>query len=148
MIDRQYCIVMTSYNCWMNERLYACCARIADTERRHDRGAFFGSIHATLNHLLYGDLAWLSRFTDDPPQAPRLGEEIYADFATLRAAREQLDARLLAWAESLEPAWLEAPFRYASQVDGHERTVPTWVLVTHLFNQRMSPRPRAECDPR
>jgi uncharacterized damage-inducible protein DinB len=136
MIDRHYCIVMASYNRWMNERLYACCAEVGDEERRRDRGAFFGSIHATLNHLLYGDLAWLSRFTGDPPQSPRLGEEIHADFETLRSAREELDERLRAWSESLEPAWLEAPFRYASQVDGRERTLPTWVLVAHLFNHQ------------
>jgi uncharacterized damage-inducible protein DinB len=136
MIDRHYCIVMASYNRWMNERVYACCAEVGDEERRRDRGAFFGSIHATLNHLLYGDLAWLSRFTSDPPRPPRLGEEIHADFATLRSAREKLDERLLAWSESLEPGWLEATFRYASQVDGRERSVPTWVLVTHLFNHQ------------
>jgi uncharacterized damage-inducible protein DinB len=29
---------------------------------RLPRGAFFGSIHATLNHLLWGDTMWLGRF--------------------------------------------------------------------------------------
>jgi uncharacterized damage-inducible protein DinB len=136
MVDRRYCVVMASYNRWMNERLYACCAEVADEERRRDRGAFFGSVHGTLNHLLYGDLAWLSRFTGDPSDSPCLGEEIHAEFESLRAAREQLDERLLAWAGTLEPSWLEAPFRYTSRVDGLERTVPTWVLVTHLFNHQ------------
>jgi uncharacterized damage-inducible protein DinB len=47
----------------MNERLYELCAGLPDTERQRDRGAFFKSVHSTLNHLLYGDRAWMSRFT-------------------------------------------------------------------------------------
>ena len=40
---------------WMNERLYAVCAEIPDEARKHDTGAFFKSIHGTLNHLLVGE---------------------------------------------------------------------------------------------
>ena len=47
---------MARYNEWMNSRLYALCSEIADAERKADRSLFFGSIHSTLNHLLYGEL--------------------------------------------------------------------------------------------
>ena len=57
------------YNQWMNEKLYAVCAEIDDGERKRDRGAFFKSIHGTLNHLLFGDRAWLGRFTGNWPRA-------------------------------------------------------------------------------
>jgi hypothetical protein len=46
---------MAAYNRWMNERLYAVVAGLSDAERKRDRGAFFRSIHGTLNHLLLGD---------------------------------------------------------------------------------------------
>jgi hypothetical protein len=39
MIDRRYCVVMDSYNRWMNERLYACCAEVPEEERRRDLGS-------------------------------------------------------------------------------------------------------------
>src|SRR5262249_31174368 len=39
-----------AYNAWANERLYGAAARISDLEYRRDRGAFFGSLHGTLNH--------------------------------------------------------------------------------------------------
>ena len=42
----------TAYNRWMNEKLYAVAAGMSDDERKADRGAFFGSVHGTLNHLL------------------------------------------------------------------------------------------------
>ena len=52
---------LARYNRWFNRRLYDACERIPDAERR-DRGAFFGSIHNTLNHLVWGDQLWLARF--------------------------------------------------------------------------------------
>lgn len=51
-----YYTVMANYNEWMNQKLYALCADLPDTERQLDRGAFFKSIHGTLNHILIGDL--------------------------------------------------------------------------------------------
>ena len=136
MIDTAYCRAMTAYNRWMNERLYAVCARLSDDERRADRGAFFRSVHGTLDHIVYADLAWLSRFTGDPPEVPPLGRELYADFVELRAVRILLDDRLDAWGSTLDAQWLAAPFTYASKVDGTMRTLPAWILVVHLFNHQ------------
>ena len=136
MIDVEYCRTMARYNRWMNERLYELCAGIADDERRRDRGAFFRSIHGTFNHILYADLAFLSRFTGDPPEVPPLGVELYERFEELRSVREKTDARLLDWSEELSETWLAAPFTYTSKVDGATRTLPTWILVAHLFNHQ------------
>ena len=136
MIDAEYCHTLSRYNRWMNERLYALCADLPDDERRRDRGAFFGSIHGTLNHLVYADLALLSRFTGDPPHVPPLGPELYADFDELSSVRAVLDQRLLDWTAGLTREWLEAPFTYTSRVDGAPRTLPTWGLVAHLFNHQ------------
>jgi len=66
MISSEYCQLMARYNRWMNERLYTVLSEITDDERKRDRGAFFGSMHGTLNHLLWGDRMWLGRFIDEP----------------------------------------------------------------------------------
>lgn len=42
---------MARYNAWFNNCLYDACEGLDDAARKHDRGAFFGSIHRTLNHL-------------------------------------------------------------------------------------------------
>lgn len=57
MIAPAHTLLMARYNRWMNEKLYEPCARLTDHQRRRDQGAFFRSVHATLNHILYGDLA-------------------------------------------------------------------------------------------
>lgn len=125
---------MAEYNHWMNERLYQCCQSIEDADRKKDRGAFFGSIHSTLNHIVYGDLAFMSRFTRTPKEVPELGTDLYSSFEDLQHARQELDARILDWAGKLTPDWLEQSLTYTSKVDNRERTAPHWVLVTHMFS--------------
>ena len=136
MITSAFGVVMAQYNAWMNERLYALCADLPDAERRRDRGAFFGSIHATLNHIVYADRAFLSRFTGDPPQVPELGIDLYPDFETLHLVRSALDGRLCDWTATLQDEWLRESLTYVSKVDGRTRTVPRWVLVAHVFNHQ------------
>ena len=135
MLSPEYCALMARYNRWMNERLYALCANLADDERKKDRGAFFRSIHGTLNHLLFGDIVWMARFQQrEGPK--RIIAELHADFGELCAAREAMDVRILEWTATLTPQWLAAPFSYVSNVDRRTRTMPAWVLVAHLFNHQ------------
>jgi uncharacterized damage-inducible protein DinB len=130
-----YYQLMAAYNQWMNCRLYAVCAEIPDEERRRDLGAFFKSIHGTLNHLLFGDIAWMDRFAGRPRRY-RIGDEICADFDALRAAREAMDESILGWVEALTEAWLEEPLEWISGIDGKTRRIPKRILVTHMFNHQ------------
>ena len=109
MITSEYCATMARYNEWMNSRLYALCATLPEAELRADRGAFFKSIYATLNHIAYGDLAFLARFTGDPAVVPELGADLFGSFAALRRERERLDRRLVDWTAALGEGWLAAP---------------------------------------
>ncbi|MEM7251816.1 MAG: DinB family protein [Pseudomonadota bacterium] len=134
MITREHARLMAQYNQWMNDKLYVLCGSLTDAQRKEDRGAFFGSLHRTLNHILYGDLAFMSRFTANPSVVPELGVDLFDDFAELEGARRELDQRILSWAEALSPEWLTEELTYTSKVDGVTRSVPRWVLVVHMFN--------------
>ena len=136
MISRIHARTMAAYNRWMNERLYALCAGLGDAERKRERGAFFKSVHGTLNHLLYGDRAWMSRFLGRDLGWKGPADELYANFDELRAARAALDQLIEDWAAGLEEPWLAADFTYTSRIDGRTRTFPAWLLVTHLFNHQ------------
>ncbi len=135
MVSPAHCALMARYNRWMNERLYALCADIPDAERKKDRGAFFKSIHGTLNHLLFGDIVWMGRFQGTATPKTIIAE-LHAGFGELRAAREAMDARILDWTATLTDGWLAAPFTYVSNVDRKSRSMPAWVAVTHLFNHQ------------
>jgi len=138
---------LARYNTWMNERLYALCATLSDAERKRDLGAFFRSIHGTLNHLLLTDRAWLGRFTRDraiaesrdaagrPIPVARLDQELYADFDTLRAERARTDAAIDSWAATLDEVRLAAPLAYRTSA-GQACEHPLWWAVTHFFNHQ------------
>lgn len=130
-----YYQLMAAYNRWMNRKLYEVCAGIPDHKRREDLGAFFKSIHGTLNHLLFGDMAWMGRFTERPTKYA-IGEEIHADFDELRAAREEMDTAICEWVEGLTDEWLAEPLEWTSKMDGKTRRIPRHILVTHMFNHQ------------
>src|SRR5450755_2135750 len=81
MVTPEYCQALARYNEWMNSRLYALCATLPDEEVGADRGAFFGSIYATLNHIAYADLAFLARFIGEPAVVPDLNVDLFGGFA-------------------------------------------------------------------
>jgi uncharacterized damage-inducible protein DinB len=134
LIGREYCRLMARYNRWMNARLYALCAGLPDAERKRDRGAFFGSIHGTLNHLLWADRMWLGRFVGPPCTHPAFGADMFSDFADLQREREATDRALVDWAEVVAEDWLRSTLEYSSRVDGRTRRLPAGVAAVHMFN--------------
>lgn len=127
---------LARYNRWMNERLYAACAGLPDAVRREDRGAFFRSIHGTLNHGLLGDRLWMGRFLDRPFAVRSLDQELHADFDELRRERAVTDAEIESWAAELREEALAAPFAFRSVSPGRDHVFPLWLLVTHFFNHQ------------
>ena len=127
---------MAQYNRWMNERLYAVCADIPDAERRRDRGAFFKSIHGTLNHLLLGDRLWLGRFLDRPFPVDSLDQELYADFDELRAERARADGEILDFSTALDEQALARDFCFTTVVNPGEHVFPFRHVLLHFFNHQ------------
>ena len=139
---------LARYNAWMNARLYERAAELSDAERRRDAGAFFRSIHGTLNHLLLTDRAWLWRFTGDARIAEsrdaagkriamtgRLDQVLYADFEELRRERVRTDADITAFTDALTPERLEAEIAYRTTAGVEQRHV-LWWAVSHFFNHQ------------
>ena len=70
MITPDYARAMAAYNRWQNRSLYREADALTDAERKQPCGAFFGSIHGTLSHLLFGDQVWMHRFAGTPLTLP------------------------------------------------------------------------------
>ena len=136
MVTPEYARRMARYNRWMNQRLYALCADIPDADRKRDAGAFFKSIHGTLNHLLLGDRVWMGRFLGKPFVPKSLDQELYSDFAELRAERAATDAAIDEWAARLTQAVIDGELAYRSIVNPADRRMPMALAVTHFFNHQ------------
>ena len=138
MIDPAYVQRMARYNRWQNENLYGVADRLSDDERRRERGAFFGSIHKTLSHLMWADRIWMSRFADVPRPNGGIPESVslYPDWEPLRRERVSFDVTMIGWADGLDQAWLAGPLTWYSGGAKRELTKPRWVTVTHMFNHQ------------
>jgi uncharacterized damage-inducible protein DinB len=147
MIGRAYVQRMARYNRWQNENLYGVADRLSAEERQRERDAFFGSIHKTLSHILWGDRSWMARFTDMPkPQGgTKDSVALYPDWGELKSARADFDRIFIDWADTVEPSWLAVDQTYYSNAIGRELTKPRWVLVTHLFNHQTHHRGQVHC---
>lgn len=127
--------MMARYNRLANERLYDCCARLSDAERKKNRQAFFKSIHGTLNHIMVGDRNWMTRFEGGSASSAHLDAILYDDFAQLRAARAREDERIERFAAGLGDEFLDGEIAYVAG-DGHSRRNPVPMLLAHLFNHQ------------
>lgn len=139
MISPLHAQTMARYNRWQNQSVYGAAADLSDELRKADHGIFFKSIHATLNHLLWADQLWLSRFTDLPrPDAPDIAASraMYERWEELVQQRRVFDETIIDWSAALDPAWLESELTFFSGAAQREITLPAWVAVTHLFNHQ------------
>lgn len=138
MIDAGYVRVMAAYNSEMNRRLYAAAARLSDAQRRAEAGAFWGSIHATLSHLLWADTMWMSRFDGwAKPGVPlKDSGRLMADFDAMQAARVACDAGIEAWAADVDAAWIAGRMSWFSGATQRDITADRDGIVVHFFNHQ------------
>lgn len=147
MIAPAHAQLMARYNKWQNENLYGCADVLSDEERKRERGAFFGSIHKTFNHLLWADRIWMHRFADTPRPPGGIPESTgaIADWAALKQERKTFDDTIIRWTEGLDAAWLQGDLTYYSGAIKAELTRPRWLLVTHMFNHQTHHRGQVHC---
>lgn len=126
---------LAGYNRWANERLYDCAAGLDPAALALDRGAFFGSILNTLNHILVGDRIWMHRFSGGGPLPARLDDVPYPDFGALRQARAAEDDRIIAYIDGLSETALAATLSYRN-VAGEPQESPLQPLLAHFFNHQ------------
>jgi uncharacterized damage-inducible protein DinB len=103
-----------AYNRWANARLYEAALSLSEADYRRDVGAFFRSMHGTLNHLLLTDRLWLKRLTGEGEHPNELNAIIYEDRRALAAARSDEDDRIVAYVASLDEAALDGLQNYAT----------------------------------
>ena len=126
---------LARYNAWANRRLYDACAQLSVEDYQAKRPSFFGSIHATLNHILVADRVWLSRFQNRVHDIKSLDQILYGDLARLRRAREAEDTRILDHVGILDDGALSGVLRYRTMAGEPQETPLAWTLA-HFFNHQ------------
>lgn len=146
--------LLAHYNEWMNHKLYEAAATLPPGELAADRGAFFGSLLATLNHIAVADTIWLKRFASHPrfatalapvtalPTPAALDQPLCDTLAGLRARRAWLDQAIKDWVATLDEAGLDAVISYR-RFNGESNNRPLGLLLLHFFNHQTHHRGQA-----
>jgi uncharacterized damage-inducible protein DinB len=147
-------VLMAEYNRWMNRRMFDAALGLPAAEAERDRGAFFGSLGQTLNHIAVADSIWLHRFAQHPdatalrsalvdvPVPGSLRQPMAPSLPALRIFRSALDEHILGWARSLTETQLGGSLHYAN-LAGVAQSKPFAVLVLHFFNHQTHHRGQA-----
>jgi uncharacterized damage-inducible protein DinB len=153
MPTRDDIVLLASYNAAMNARLYAAAATLPQEDLRADRGAFFGSILGTLNHIVAGDTIWLRRFMAHPSSFPALKAmagipaptglaHIHSnDLDALLEHRVRLDAIIEALAAEVSDSDLALPLSYRNARGDNRKHFGS--LLLHFFHHQTHHRGQA-----
>ena len=140
---KEHYTTFAGYNAWANRRVYEAAARLSDTDYRADRGAFFKSMHGTLNHLLTTDRVWMKRFTGEGEAPDRLDTILHERLSDLRAAREAEDRRIAAYVDGLDEERLAGVIRYRRVSTPEEFVQKLMPALNHWFNHQTHHRGQA-----
>ncbi len=154
MSERALFSLLAEYNESMNTKLYAAAGQLSVDQLNEDRGAFFGSLIGTMNHIVAGDTIWLQRFAAHPAGFPALKPMLTlsapagltavfsTDLAVLSAHRSSLDGIIRQWAAQLSDGDLQHVFQYKNTkgVPSQKRFAS---VVLHFFNHQTHHRGQA-----
>lgn len=135
--------MFAGYNAWCNERLYVAAAALSDADYRADRGAFFKSVHGTLNHILVADRIWMKRFTGAGEPPASLDAILYDDFQALRDARRSQDVLISRYIDRLDNEALAGTIRYKTVTRPQDIEQPLAPALDHFFNHQTHHRGQA-----
>ena len=139
--------LMSQYNQWMNQKLYQTAKKLGDAEIEQDRGAFFGSILGTLNHIYVADIIWLRRFANHTikysslDRLPELSsyrdlrQTVASNIDDLALLRQELDAIIVSWCQELKPEDLASNLQYTDTKNNPYRK-NFGQLIHNLFNHQ------------
>jgi len=127
--------MLARYNRTANQRLYAQCGLLDETEFRRPRPGPFGSVRGLLNHLLLGDGIWMARFEGGGAETPPLNTMLHEDFGGLAAARAEMDERIVAFFDSADTEVLGRRLQYINN-QGRPYVEEAPVAMAHFFNHQ------------
>lgn len=138
MISPEYCQTMARYNQWQNKNLRTVVEKMDEKELIRDRGAFFGSIFATMNHVLWADMLWMNRFDggDAPAVEAKDHVTLTPDLGEWDRLRFITDGRIREWAKGLHAVDLVGNLTWYSGMAKAELTKPLALCIMHFFNHQ------------
>jgi uncharacterized damage-inducible protein DinB len=134
-MNGRYFAMLAAYNAWANRRLFEACEGLSVNEYLRERASFFGSLHATLNHILVIDRIWIARIEGQTPPNLKLDQILYGDLIGLKVARLAEDEHIRIMIDGIGQEKLDRPIEYRNS-RGDRFATPLTLVLGHLFNHQ------------
>jgi uncharacterized damage-inducible protein DinB len=141
-MSADYFRTLWRYNCWANAKVLDKAALASEADYMASvPGLSFGSLHASLVHLLVADILWVARFRGEQvpkslKEARRSGDVAATEvptFARLLELWRAEEAKQASFFASLTDAGTEAVLHYENLLDQTNED-PMSQLLAHMFN--------------
>ncbi|KIN72518.1 DinB family protein [Sulfitobacter guttiformis] len=139
MIAKEYVLQMARYNAWQNSQLRKVVKQMDEADLTADRGAPFGSIFGTMNHILWSDMNWMGHWCSDVPSpaVPKAASAtLTPTYGVWDAERFRLDGRICIWAQTLSNVDLQGMQSCSSGENKQQISRSVGVCVTDMFNSQ------------
>lgn len=123
---------LLAYTMWADRQVLESLAEVPPEDLNRDTGSSFGSLLATMAHILGSEQVWLSRFVGAPLERLPSANE-YADLPSLAAGFVDFWPQLEVFLASLSEAQLAAPFDWVN-FKGESHRAPFQQVVVHFAN--------------
>jgi uncharacterized damage-inducible protein DinB len=117
------------YNLWANLRLLDACANLSDAQLDATTRGTFGSVRATLMHIVAGEEGYVQRFTGQRPEPALLEHDPFPGFDELRRRARLSGEEMIAIAEQ----WEQGQVLYLSY-QGQFFAVPAIFVLIQAIN--------------
>ncbi len=131
---KSYFVVLSDYQQWANDRLFAALGGINREFLQNPQGLFFGSIHHAVDHIMLVNRLWLARLQGETLKV-NFQEITYPDWNQLIEATQCQAEELKLWLDACEPDWFDSRLDFVSS-DGTARSMWVRDVLTHMMNHQ------------
>ncbi len=132
-----YLRLLYAYNDWANRRILDYAERLTPEQLHAEGVASFGSIHATLVHMLANQQVWFSIWQGTHVMGEDgLAPADFADLAAIRVQWSEVEAEIRRFVAALEPEGERSPARILtwSFEEGATQSRALWEIMLHVVN--------------
>lgn len=131
---KTYFLMLTHYNQWANNKLFAVLEALSEAQLNQDCGAYFNSLIQTANHVLVGDFLWFERICGLQPSVYALDDVLYPDVQELIKVRKTHDQSLIDYIQVHDESAFHQPLTYIRRNQTY--TEPLIEVLAHMFNHQ------------
>jgi uncharacterized damage-inducible protein DinB len=132
MSFKQYFLYQTDYQHWANDMLFNALDRLDEQSRHSGQKIFFGSVHGSVDHLLFFFRKWNARLKGEPHDM-EYTETIHTDWRELKNALRQEVRAIQRWLEHQPESFFDGKLTYRRTLGQEPSSIWVRDALTHIF---------------